>query len=91
MKIQDQGPANRLSGSLMGVLMVQCLKKISGAVHLAAGDPAPGFASALRFVPCGARITSRGERSLARDEVGALWSLCHLIHLRRDVAARLTR
>jgi hypothetical protein len=23
------------------------LKKISGAVHLAAGDPAPGFASAL--------------------------------------------
>jgi hypothetical protein len=48
------------------------LKKISGAVHLAAGDPAPGFAPALRFVPNGTRITSRGERSLARDEDGAL-------------------
>jgi hypothetical protein len=27
----------------MGILMVQCLKKISGAVHLAAGDPVLGF------------------------------------------------
>jgi hypothetical protein len=44
--------------------------KISGAVHLAAGDPAPGFALALRFMTSGARITSRGERSLARDEDG---------------------
>jgi hypothetical protein len=57
------------------------LKKISGAVHLAAGDPAPGFAPALRFVPNGTRITSRGERSLARDEDGALWSLYHRTHL----------
>jgi hypothetical protein len=55
--------------------------KISGAVHLAAGDPTPGFAPAMRFVPSVARITSRGERSLARDEDGTLLSLCHRAHL----------
>jgi hypothetical protein len=50
--------------------------------------PALGFAPTLRFVLGGARINSRGERSLARDEDGTLWSLCHRVHLRRDVAAR---
>jgi hypothetical protein len=57
------------------------LKKISGAVHLAAGDPTPGFTPTLQFVPSGTQITSRGERSLARDEDGTLLSLCHRAHL----------
>jgi hypothetical protein len=67
--------------------MVQYLQKIAGALNLAADDPASRSSLALRFVPSGARITSRGERPLAIDEDGALWSLCHRAHLRRDVAA----
>jgi hypothetical protein len=42
--------------------------------------PAPGFAPAMRFVPMGARITTRGEKDLTANEVGcwpsyplALW------------------
>jgi hypothetical protein len=80
-------PQIALLDTLMENIMVQYLQKIVGALNLAADDPAPRSSLALRFVPSGVRITSRGERSLARDEDGALWSLCHHAHLRRDVAA----
>jgi hypothetical protein len=36
-----------LSGAVKEFLMVQYLQKISGAVHLAVGDPALGFAPVL--------------------------------------------
>jgi hypothetical protein len=38
------------------------LKKISGAVHLAAGETVPRFAPALLFVPSTMRITTPGEK-----------------------------
>jgi hypothetical protein len=31
---------------------------------------APGFVSAMRFVPMGAQITTQGEKDLTADEVG---------------------
>jgi hypothetical protein len=57
------------------------LKKITSSVYLAAGD------LALGFVPSNAWITTPGEKDLTVNEVGALWPLYRLIHLRRDVAA----
>jgi hypothetical protein len=39
--------------------------KISSAVHLATGDPAPGFALALWFVPSNVQITTLGEKILS--------------------------
>jgi hypothetical protein len=56
-----------LSGALMRILMVP-----HGAVHLVAGNPALGFASALRFAPSSTRITSRGEKILPWMNLGAL-------------------
>jgi hypothetical protein len=38
------------------------LKKILGAMHLAAGDPTPGFASVLWFAPSNVRITTPAEK-----------------------------
>jgi hypothetical protein len=42
---------------------------------------APGFTPALWFAPLGVWITTWGERSLARNEVGALWPPWRRTHL----------
>jgi hypothetical protein len=45
------------------------VKRSSGSVHLAAGEPAPWSTPALRFVPGGARISTWGEKSQHGEEL----------------------
>jgi hypothetical protein len=57
-------------------------------VHLATGNPALGFAPALRFTPSSTRITSWGWKELAVDELGGTVALCRSSTCASDVAER---
>jgi hypothetical protein len=74
------------SDRLKKIAMVQWTKRSSDAVNMSSVNSALWSSSASRFVCPGVRITTGGERSHARDEVGALLlPSCHT-HLRSDVA-----
>jgi hypothetical protein len=54
--------------------MAQCAENIPDLVHLAVGDPAPGFSSPLRFVLYGLQITLKGKNYRTVDELRPLFT-----------------
>jgi hypothetical protein len=63
-----------LSERLMKITMVQYWKRSADAVHLAAGDPAPGFTPATTIHASDKWITLGGEKILAPGLI-QIWSL----------------
>jgi hypothetical protein len=87
-KLEKIVPQIALSGTLKEIAMVQCLQKITDSLNSPPVTRAPGFTPTLWFTPLGIWITTRSERSLLRDDVGALWPPWRRTHLPGDVAAR---